>query len=323
MLKNKNTMALAIGIFVLLIAGVSLYKTRIASGTTDEEQFHQGVRDALTEINLSAASSPGNSPTTISSTTDNLANFIYYRSGVQLSQLNKDSLSASEYKAQTESKRVTQSQLADILTTVAFEKLATLSDSDIDAMAETLRGFNSPDLLANYPYFRQSTMIRADGEGTISPSDFVTQLKSARTEEINYQNQLSANPKGTRVTFSRMALRSRLGTEITERSNYLVASSPNFFNGSTSSDLTPEQSMLLTYSVITDDMIVGNQVELQSKMNGIQQGITQNTGSQYPSPLNHRAYGVNGYIFSTPTNLLFDDAVTTRVLNLIKEKGNL
>jgi hypothetical protein len=319
MFKDKRALVLALGIFALLIGGVSLYKTNVASGTTDQEQFQQTVRNALAELNFST----GNSPLTINAATNNLANFIRYRSGVQLSQTNKDSLSLNEQKAQTESKRITQAQLADILTTVACEKLVTLSDSDIDAMAESLRGFNSPNLLVNYPGFRQSVVLRADGEGTMDPAVFIAQLKDARAAEINYQNQLAIDPKTARVPFSRMALRSRLNTEITERSNYLVASSPDFFNGATNNDLTPTQSMLLTYSIITDDMLAGNQAELQSKLNGMRQGITQYTGRLYPSPQNHRAYGVNGYIFSTPTNLLFDDAVATRVLNLIKEKGNL
>lgn len=192
MFKDKRALVLALGIFALLIGGVSLYKTRVASGTTDEEEFHQTVRNALAELNYSAGTT-GNSPTA-TDTTNNLANFIYYRSGVQLSQANKNSLTLNEYKAQTESKRVTQAQLADILTTVAFEKLVTLSDTDINAMAETLRGFNSPDLLINYPGFRQSVNLRANGEGTINPAIFIAQLKDAQADEMNYQNQLAANP---------------------------------------------------------------------------------------------------------------------------------
>ena len=319
MLKNKRALVFALIVFTLLIGGLSLYKTREVSGTTDEEEFNQTVRDALAELNFSN----GNSPAAINAATNNLANFIYYRSGVQLSQTNKGSLSRNEYKSRTESKRVTQAQLADIFTTVAFEKLVTLSDSDIDQMAETLRGFNSPDLLTNFPGFRKHVKLRANGEGTIDPTVFIAQLKDARASEINYQSQMAANPKTARAVFARTALCGRLNTEITARSNYLAAASPDFFNGAANNDLTPEQSMLLTYSIITDDPLAGNRTELQSKMNEMQQVVTKYTKHPYPSSLNHRAYGVNGYIYSTPTNLLFDDAFVTRVLNLIKEKANL
>lgn len=325
MFKDKRTLVLVLGIFALLIGGVSLYKTRVTSGETYEEEFHQRVRNALAELNFSTE----NSPIDINKTTNNLANFIYYRSGIQLSQTNKDSLSLIEQKAQAKSKKIPQAQLADILTTVASEKLVTLSDSDIDAMADSLRGFNTPEVSANFPSLRMAVKLRSSGEGRMEPASFIAHLKEARTDEINYKAQVTtgATVKGfgssVKVPFEKMALRARLNTEIRERSDYLAASSPDFFNGSTNNNLTPTQAILLTYSIITNDMLAGNQSELQSKMNELQQIIAQHWGRSFPNPQNHHAYGVNGYLFSTPTNLLFDDATVARVLNFIEEKGNL
>ncbi len=318
MFKDKRAIALALGIFVLIISGVFLYRTNLTSGSTHEEEFHQKVRNALAELNFS----PGKSQDNINASTNKLAKFINYRSGIKLSKETKDFLSSKEKKAQTESKRITQTQLAEALTTVACEKLAVLSDSDIDAMADNLRGFKTPEVSAAYPDFRETVKLRANGEGTMEPADFVKRLKNARADEIDYQNQTGATAS-VKSPLYRMALRNRLNTEITKRANYLAASSPDFFNGSTNNDLTPTQALLLTYSIVTNDSLAGNQIELQSRMEEKQQIIVQHLKRPFPSPQNQHAYGVNGYIFSTPSDLLLDDAVMTRVLNLAGEEEGL
>lgn len=318
MFKDKRAFALALGIFALITSGVFLYKTNVTSGSTHKEEFQQKVRNALAELNFS----PGNSQDNINASTNKLAKFIYYRSGIKLSKATKDSLSSKEQKAQTESKRITQTQLAEALTTVACEKLAVLSDSDIDAMADNLRGFNTPEVSAAYLNLRKTVKLRANGEGTMEPADFVKRLKNARADEIDYQNQAGATAS-VKSPLYRMALRNRLNTEIKERTDYLAASSPDFFSGSTNNDLTPTQALLLTYSIVTNDSLAGNQAELQSKMEEKQQIIVQHWKNPFPGPQNQRAYGVNGYMFSTPSDLLLDDAVMTRVLSLAGQEGGI
>jgi hypothetical protein len=189
-------------------------------------------------------------------------------------------------------------------------------------MADNLRGFKTPEVSAAYPDFRETVKLRANGEGTMEPADFVKRLKNARADEIDYQNQTGATAS-VKSPLYRMALRNRLNTEITKRANYLAASSPDFFNGSTNNDLTPTQALLLTYSIVTNDSLAGNQIELQSRMEEKQQIIVQHLKRPFPSPQNQHAYGVNGYIFSTPSDLLLDDAVMTRVLNLAGEEEGL
>lgn len=125
MFKNKKRLALAFTIFALLTGGVFFWKATVTYGVTDDEESRQSYRNALSELNLSTRSNAAE----IAVSSNNLANFIYYRSGIRLSQANKDSLMQSEQKAWAESKRITQSQLADAMTTVAYEKLATFSDA--------------------------------------------------------------------------------------------------------------------------------------------------------------------------------------------------
>ncbi len=315
MIKHKK-LAITLSIFALLLSGAFLWKTTSTSGTTDDEQFHQEIRNALTEINFANRSNT----VAVSTTTNNLANFISYRSGIQLNQANKNLLNQNEQNALDNSKRITKNQLAQILTDVAYEKLVTLSDADINSMADNLRGFYAPNMLPIFQDGRGSVRLRANGVGTMEPNSFIDRLKSIRNNQIRV-NQRGENELLTDLT--RSAFTNRIEGEITRRTGTLAEADANFFGGSANNDMTPMQAMLVTYAVTTDDMLMGNQAELQQKMTEFQQTISQFWGQSYPSPQSQRAYGVNGYIYSTPANILLDDAATTRILNLIQERGNL
>ncbi len=317
MFRNKRTLVLGLSLFALLIGGILSWRTNSASSSTSAEEFRQGVRNALAEINLPT----GSNRAIIDASSGNLANFIYYRSGVQLSQPNKILLSENEQKSWEQSKRVTQSQLAQILTEVSFDKLVTLSDSDINNMSETLRGFNASGLSSTYAIFRSSVRPRSNGEGLMEPEYFISQIKSIRDSEITCRLRNSCNSDLT-LRMSRTALNSRITNEFATRAKYLADADPNFF-GNTNSDMTPMEALLLTYSIVADDGLDDNQSGLQTRMADAQQVIFQHWGEQYPSPQSYRAFGVNGYWYSSPVNLLLDDATTTRVINLVKERGGL
>ena len=317
-MSNNKKLCITLVIFTLLISGVLFWKTSFTSGTTNDEAFRQGMRNALAEINFST----GNAPVSVSTTTNNLANFINYRTGIQLSQTNKNLLIQNEQSALDNSKRIDKFQLAQILTDVAYEKLVTLSDADINNMSENLRGFNAPNMPPDYQGFRDFVHLRADGEGTMQPSQFINQLKSIRDNQIAYNRKQTASSQWL-VSLQRQSLLSHIESEITQRAASLVSAEPNFFGGSANFDMTPTQAMLLTYSVAADDMLVGSQTELQQKMAAHQQFVSRYGNQPYPGSQGQHAYGVNGYIYSTPVNIVLNDSTTTRILNLIQERGNL
>jgi hypothetical protein len=298
------------------MSGIFFWKADSTSGTTTTEEYRQTLRNALTEINLPK----DNNAAIISASSDNLANFIYYRSGIQLSQANKNLLVDNEQKSWAQSKKITQTQLAQILTEVAFDKLVTLSDSDLAGMAETLRGFNTAAYSSAYPNAREFVRLRANGEGIMEPAYFVSEVKAVRDAEIAKRNRPYSSPDlGLRM--SRAALHERISSEIAERVAELKDADTTF-SDTTPSDLTPAEAMLLTYSIVTNDFLMGNQSELQQLMAGKQQ-LVANYGGQFPSPQGYNAYGVNGYIYSSPADLLLDDATTAQVLNLIKIRSDL
>jgi hypothetical protein len=86
--------------------------------------------------------------------------------------------------------------------------------------------------------------------------------------------------------------------------------------------MAPAQALLVAYAVIADDPLTYNQAELTQKMQDKQQFISRAARSDFPSPRGHKAYGDNGYIHSSPTNILLNDASVERLLTLIQERGN-
>lgn len=316
MSQSKKLIATSLGIFVFLTAGVFMWTATSTSGTTSDAEFEQEMRNALSEVNLATS----NNALAISTSPDNLSNFIYNRSGVQFSQANKNSLRQIEEQAWSQSKRITQSGLTDALTQASFEKLVTLSDTDIDNMAFTLTGLDAPDLPPNFND-RDKVMLRITGEGIMSVNDFKNQVKSARNNSIACtpicSSQASLNYRMTRT-----ALRNRIAYEVSSIMSRLGKADANFSEGNTD-NLTPTEAMLITYAVMSGDPIAGNQSELQQKMAGVQQAFSQSLNRAYTSSQGRRPFGTNGYLYSSPATLLLDDATTARVITLIKEASDI
>lgn len=162
--------------------------------------------------------------------------------------------------------------------------------------------------------------LRANGEGSLQPQYFVSQLEYARDAQIDYNRSRSGYPP-LLIQANRAALYNRIVNEISERVRTLSDADPEFLTGSTKG-LTPAKAMLVSYAVVTNDMLLGNSVDLQQRMAIQQQTLSSYWNQQYPSPQGRKAFGVNGYLYSSPTNYLFDDASVARVLTLINERSN-
>lgn len=314
MFKYKNKAVMSLGILILLFGGILAWKVNVSSGETNKEVFNQEIRNALAELNFPNGNN--NDAPTISAASDNFVNFVNYRSGVQISQSNKNLLSQSEQSAWNQSKRVTTNQLAQVLTDVSIEKLVTLTDSDINNMAETLRGFNPPGgLPPSFQNFRGVIILRSDGEGDMSPNNFVGQLKSTR-DVFTDQTITNQSSREREMRLAKTALYNRLINEISGRIDYLSDADPNFF-GQTKGEMTPMQALLITYSVVADDRLAGNQSDLQQKMLNLQQVASGFGQESYPSSQGYKAYGVNGYLYSSPTATLLNDTIVERILTLV------
>jgi hypothetical protein len=56
-------------------------------------------------------------------------------------------------------------------------------------------------------------------------------------------------------------------------------------------------------------------------MNIHREAMTEDPGHPFPSPDGHRAYGVNGYLFSSPLDLMFDEQTVNHLLDSIEKGG--
>lgn len=308
MFTRKPNAAFAVVFLVVLTAafGLSDWQTSFAQTKNYEEEFHREIGNALAEINLPTT----NNAAEINQAADNLANFIFYRSGVQLSAANKDLLRELEGKSWQQSKRINRGYLTRVLSDAAIEKISNATDADINYVAENLGGFDAPDLPESFKKGKGLISLRASGAGLIEKEEFIEQAKVLRgmvkTNKIAQSFVVSA-----------------IDRELGDRIDLLAKASPKYF-GASRGDLTPAQAMLVIYAIVTDDFPAGNQKELTQKMENLQKTIMRiNNGQSYPSPNGYRAYGVNGYFFNTPADLLLDDATVTKILNGIKEKSRL
>jgi hypothetical protein len=189
-----------------------------------------------------------------------------------------------------------------------MERAATLSDAEVDSATETLRGFDAPDLPDSFRRGRDTIKLRASKASSLKPEEFVNQVKAVRGADYASQSLFHG------------AAKSAIGAEVQKRLNSLGEAMPEKF-GSASGGLTPVQAMLITYSVASDDLLMDSRANLRKRLGSIQDGMTRITGQRYASPDRHFAYGRNGYIFSTPMDMVFDERTAGLLLDHIEERS--
>ncbi len=303
-IKKKTRFLWIIGYAIVLIIAFVVIKSDTSSGFTTSEQYKQEIRNALAEVNVPTS----NNQSDISAASQSLSNFMLYRSGVQLSQSNKSLLETAELNFWSDSKRVNSTELAQIITDIANENIPQLSNGQIDTVTESFRGFNSQGVPAGYAQGRNFTKLRASGRGRMSATNFSTELTSLRDGGIE-----------SKIAQAMISL--AVSGEVDTKVKTIAEAEPNFF-GSSNFDMTPIQALLITYSVVTDDQLLHDESTLQQKMQALHQGLEQITSQSFPSPQGHKAYGDNGYMFSSPASVVLSDASITRLINLIQERGN-
>lgn len=305
----------ALGVLCLILAGASVWRSIALQQNNQAEmkrQFHARIRDGVgREVRFAL---PGDPPGIVRDSVNSVDNFIFKRSGVKLSGATKNQLAAMEASTLSgERRRLTMSQLSEILSETALERLSRLSDQEITHVDDTLRGFNAPDLPERY---RRRRMIQPQpGMGfVISSERFVAEMKAMRSRR-------------NEEAFRDVAHRA-VGDSVKRVARVLSEAVPEQFGGAwnVANDtegrlgVTPLQAMLITYSIASQDFLGDSEENLNKRMHGIQEGLTRSSGQNYPSPDGHTAYGVNGYLTSSPLDIVFDEQTVNSLLNRIEER---
>lgn len=276
-------------------------------------RYLASIQEGLSEIAVASADS---SDDDIRASVESAARFIRKRSGIKLSSAIQMRLAALEARALREnSGRSSTDDLYKTLTRWLVERVSTLTDQELEQAIDTMRGFNSPELpgprrLAdrNYVHLRASALV------------YWTQ---AHDQAKSLRDRAAAGDKTLTAEVGDFVKR-----EIETRAVELAEASPDRFRidarqpGRAGLEFTPLQSFLVAYSLVSDDKLAYSEVNLAKKMNSTQEFKTKMAGS-YPSPDGHRAYGVNGYLHSSPVDLFFGQDEVDRLLTLLDEGRQL
>ena len=291
----------AAGYAAVFIAAFVYLKSDSSRGTTLNEAYKQEIRNALAEIDFPSS----NNLAEISTATADLSDFMNYRAGIQIDQANKNLLNTTEQGFWNDSRIINLHGLAEAMTEVAVERIPTLSNLEIAAITESLRGFDAPGLPVGYVNARNYVHLRGRVMNSMLATSFSNELTNLRDGQID-----------SKVTQN--LIRLALENEIDRKMKLIREAEPAFFANST--DMSPIQALFVAYAVATDDTLVHNQVGLNGRLTAVHQSLVQLHGS-FPSPSGHKAFGDNGYLQSTPAALALSGPNVTLLINKINAKG--
>lgn len=171
--------------------------------------------------------------------------------------------------------------------------LAKLSSDAIDQAIEAARGFDSADLPDSFKRGRSEVRLTiAEPEIVLSPLAARQALESLRESG------------DARDTF-RVELRRQVTARIVERLAYLNAADSSRFRAER---LSPVEVFLLAYSAISNDQLAGSDSDLKARMQALAATVEGMGSGKYPSPNGRLPFGTNGYLASSPLDVVMAHA---------------
>jgi len=215
------------------------------------------------------------------------------------------------------SNRISLEDLANMFTDIATERLASMTDQQIE---QTAKSFAAPE---------GEVSPRAKGSwGLMTPDDLTRQLQQGREESSNNDSQL------------REWLHAQIVETAKERVAALSEAVPEQFGNVLSDGVTPLQAVLIGYSIVADDPLTGSQSDLAQQMRqqrmtdrrvrsektesvvsparlqGTREYSEGQTNSSQRIPA--RGYGINGELQALPVDLVFNRAGVAELLDRLE-----
>ena len=281
-------------------------------GTPEErarhrEHFIASIREGISAIRLPSADS---SAQDIQGAVDSLAGFIQTRTGIRLPEATRTHLATLEAATRKTGRgSISIDKLSKILTNWVLDRAATLTDREVDAAEDSLRGFTTPDLAANPPpklaELGQRKNLHLRASVMVHESMAAGLLKSIR-------DRAAAGDETLKQEAYRL-VRDEVGKRVTTLSQAV----PGVFGTPDAAEvrLTPLRSFLLVYSVVSDDPLTNDQANLEKAMRARWEwAISRGGGGYFPPPDGHYAYGANGYLYSSPLDLFFNEKALGRLM---------
>lgn len=273
------------------------------------DKFHALVRRGIgAEVSFAGASATREE---VRASIDSVTDFISKRSGLELDWEVRQRLVMIEAQAlKDNAQRITAEQLTDALNQTLIERIRTLSDAEIEQATETFRGFNSPDLPAAVVPSRRTVKLRANGEWEMAAEKFSEQVKA-----IRHHLETSA------LILPILAqTRSVVGKVVEQKLSSLSGAMPEHWGQAKTKGVTPTQAFLVAYSAVSDDYLWYSAAELRGVMKSAEHFRRLRLGV-FANADEHYAFGANGYLYSSPLDLFFNERATERLLDRLQERS--
>lgn len=260
-----------------------------------QERLYKGVGS---EVRFASAAAK---PEQIDEAVNSTAEFIYWRSGLRMSDGMKEKLAEAESNVLTgNAKLITIEELTDNMTAAAVDRLATITDEEIQQAAEVSSDEDG------------QILSRANGKwGVLTQKELIQQAKSGRNWSQRGDVAL------------RTGLRSMIEEEVTDRVSALGAALPEQFGQARAQGITPMQALLIAYSVAADDPLTDSRSDIEQMLVQKRMDAGQ-TREQRKAQQNvsGRPYGPHGLLHPSQPYLFFNRAGVYTILNLTEGGKN-
>lgn len=288
-LQRRHSLAIALAVAFVLVGGAAVWhasKLPAQASSEDKQELKKRLRKGVgSEVRFASAAS---NPQQIDEAVGSTAEFIYWRSGLRMSDETKKRLAKAESDVlKGKAKRITLDELTDNLTTATADRLTTLTDEEIQQAAD--------DSADEYGEIRS----RADGKwGVLTKKELIQQAKSGREWSQRGDSTLRAG------------LRTMIEEEVSDRAIKLSAALPEQFGQTSTQGVTPTQALLIAYSVATDDPLTDSRGDIEQMI--VQKRIdARQTREEKKAQKNvsGRPYGARGTIHPSAATLFLKAGV--------------
>ncbi len=288
-LNRRYSLAIALLAAFVLVGGAAVWhasKLPAEASSEDKQQLKERVRKGVgSEVRFASAAS---NPQQIDEAVSSADEFIYWRSGLQMSDETKKRLAKVESDVlKGKVKHITLDELTDNLTTAVVDRLATLTDEEIQQAADA-----SADEQGDI-------RSRSDGKwGVLTKKELIQQAKSGRDWSQRGDSALRAG------------LRTMIEEEVSDRAVNLGAALPEQFGQASAQGLTPTQALLIAYSVAADDPLADSRGDIEQTI--VQKRMEARQTREQKQAQKHvsgRPYGPRGLVHPSAPHIFFKSGV--------------
>jgi len=292
-LRRRPLIAIATVLAFSVLAGIAVwYSSRLPAKASAEDKQHlqNQLRKGIgSEVRFAVR------PEQADEAAASAADFIHWRSGLKFSDGFKKRLAKAESDVLNgKSPYITVDELTDDMTAAVVDRLATLTDDEIEEAAEASTDAHG------------EVRSRADAKwGVMSKQELILQAKAGR--EWSRRGDVGLQ----------LGLRSMIQGEVNDRVNTLSTLLPEQFGNANSQGVTPTQALLIAYSVAADDPLTTSRSDIAQML--VQKRMDERqTREQRKAEKNVSGgpYGPNGLLHPSAPGLFFTKSAIDKLLNL-------